>query len=484
MKAATLQLRRDLDGLKQIVGKEVEPPAIFEGVNGCGQVVTPAEGEGEVIRIPTPILAVLRQEARNYLLSGGRSSAKSWSVAYWLLAEGARKPLRMLCVREVQHSIERSSAQLLRDLAMKHKCFDGWSWNQTEIRHKNGSSITFVGLSNVSRENLRSFEAVDLVWCEEAHALSAESLRVLLPTIRQEGSRLFFTYNPQIAPADPVEAIVKPMPATVRVHVTFKDCEIFLSSVTRAMIEHDRAHNFALYEHVWEGLPLAFSESRVFKNFSVQDFSYEELRLQWESEETKEPLPSPDSFFSADYSKIIREWRRKKVVGLLYGCDWGFAADPSAGVRCFYSPDGKRLFIEYEYYAIGTTVDKLPGELIKSLPAIEKAGQVRGDASRPELIKHVVAHGIPGMKACRKWKGSIEDGIQHLQSLEQIVVHPRCVNTIDELRVFSHLVDKHTGAILPELEDANNHLLDSVRYGAEDHVRPPEGYGYLKVLYT
>jgi hypothetical protein len=54
---------------------------------------------------------------------------------------------------------------------------------------------------------------------------------------------------------------------------------------------------------------------------------------------------------------------------------------------------------------------------------------------------------------------------------------------IDELRVFSHLVDKHTGAILPELEDANNHLIDSIRYAAEDHIRPPEGYGYLKVTY-
>jgi phage terminase large subunit len=392
---------------------------------------------------------VLRQDARNYLLSGGRSSAKSWSVAYWLLAEGARKPLRMLCVREVQHSIERSSAQLLRDLAAKHKCFDGWSWNQTEIRHKNGSSITFVGLSNVSRENLRSFEAVDLVWCEEAHALSSESLRVLLPTIRKEGSRLFFTYNPQIAPADPVEAIVKPMPNTARVHITFKDCEIFLSSVTRAMIEHDRAHNFALYEHVWEGLPLAFSESRVFKNFSIQDFSYEALRAQWESEEVKKPLPCLDGMFRSDFEKLLKERKRKKVVGLLFGADWGFSADPSAAVRCFYSPDGKRLFIEYEYYAIGTTIDKLPGELIAALPGIERSNQVRGDAARPELVRHVEQHGIPGMKSCRKWKASLEDGIQHLQSLEEIIVHPRCTHTVDCHRShysvhFSHSISDST----------------------------------------
>jgi phage terminase large subunit len=364
---------------------------------------------------------------------------------------------------------------------MRHKCFEGWSWNQSEIRHKNGSSITFVGLSNVSRENLRSFEAVDLVWCEEAHALSAESLRVLLPTIRREGSRLYFTYNPQVAPADPVESIVKPMPSTLHVHTTFKDCEIFLSSVTRAMIEHDRAHNYNLFEHIWEGLPLAFSESRVFKNFSVQEFSYEALRAQWETEEDKEPVPCLDGMFRSDFEKLLKERRRKKTVGLLFGADWGFAADPSAGVRMFYSPDAKRLYIEYEYYQIGVTVDKLPGELIQALPGVEKSAQVRGDASRPELVRHVQQHGVPGMKSCRKWRGSIEDGIQHLQALDEIIVHPRCTNTIDELRVFSHLLDKHTGAILPELEDSNNHLIDSIRYALEDHIKP-DGYAYLKVV--
>jgi phage terminase large subunit len=340
-----------------------------------------------------------------------------------------------------------------------------------------------VGLSNVSRENLRSFEAVDRVWCEEAHALSAESLRVLLPTIRREGSRIFFTFNPQVAPADPVEAIIKSMPSTVRVHSTYKDCELFLSGVTRQMIEHDQAHNYSLFEHVWLGLPLAFSESRVFKNFSVEEFSYEALRFEWETEEAKEPLPSPDHMFRTDFEKLLKERKRKKVVGLLYGLDWGFAADPSAGIRMFYSPDAKRLFIEYEYYAIGTTVDKLAGELIAALPGIEKSGQVRGDASRPELIKHMQAHGVSGMKSCRKWRGSILDGIQHLQALDKIIVHPRCKNTIDELRVFSHLVDKHTGAILPELEDANNHLLDSARYGIEDYIRP-DSYAYLKVTYS
>ena len=484
MKAATAQLRKDLDSIKVQIGVEVDPPAIFEGISGTGEMVIPAEGRGEIIRIPAPILNLLQKNARNYLLSGGRSSAKSWSVGYHLLAEGARKPLRMLCLREVQHSIERSSAMLLRDLAMKHEAFNGWTWNKTEIRHKNGSSITFSGLRDISRENLRSFEGQDLVWVEEAHSLSIESLRTLLPTIRKEGSKLIFTFNRMVSPMDPVEMVLKDAPSTVRCHVTFEDCQIFLSDVIRQMIQHDRSHNFALYEHVWQGLPLAFSESRVFQNFIVKDFDYRDLRLQWEAEEAKEPLPSPDGMFKKEYEKLILQRKRRKVVGLLFGADWGFSSDPSAGIRMFYSPDGKKLFIDYEYYKIGTLIDDLPGELIRALPGIEKSNQIKGDAARPELVRYVEQHGVSGIKSCKKWKGCIEDGVQHLQALDEIVVHPRCTNTIDELRTFSHLIDKHTGRILPELEDSNNHLIDSIRYAAEEHVRPPVKYGYMNPVYV
>ena len=486
MRQATAELRKSLDLIKIQIGAETDPMVSFEGISGTGEIEIPAEGSGEIIRIPSAILNLLRQPARNYLLSGGRSSAKSWSVGYWLLSEGAKKPLRMLCVREIQHSIERSSAILLRDLTMRHECFNGWSWNKSEIRHRNGSSITFSGLRDVSRENLRSFEGQDLVWCEEAHSLSIESLRTLLPTIRKEGSRLIFTFNRMVSPMDPVEAVLKDAAVTIRAHVTYEDCQIFLSGVTKQMIEHDRAHNFPLFEHIWQGLPLAFSESRVFQNFSVKDFDYRNLRLQWESEvEARElPSPSPDSMFKKDYEKFIRKGKQKKVVGLLYGLDWGFSSDPSAGVRMFYSPDGKKLYIEHEFYEIGCLIDDLPKKLIGALPGIEKENQIKGDCSRPELVRHIELHGIHGVRSCKKWKGCVEDGIQHLHSLDEIVVHPRCTHTIDELQTFSHLIDKHTGRILPELEDSNNHLIDSIRYAAEEHIRPPVKYGYLNLVYT
>ena len=63
-----------------------------------------------------------------------------------------------------------------------------------------------------------------------------------------------------------------------------------------------------------------------------------------------------------------------------------------------------------------------------------------------------------------KWKGSVEDGIAHMRSYREIVIHPRCRETINEARLYSYKVDRLTGDVLPEVVDANNHLMDAVRY--------------------
>lgn len=52
---------------------------------------------------------------RYKILHGGRCSTKSWSVGRALPLKGAEKPLRILCVREIQKSIRDSVHKLLGD---------------------------------------------------------------------------------------------------------------------------------------------------------------------------------------------------------------------------------------------------------------------------------------------------------------------------------------------------------------------------------
>jgi phage terminase large subunit len=74
--------------------------------------------------------------------------------------------------------------------------------------------------------------------------------------------------------------------------------------------------------------------------------------------------------------------------------------------------------------------------------------------------------------AAKKGPGSVEDGIAHLRGYEKIVIHPRCKYAAQEARLYSYKVDKLTGDILPILLDANNHIIDAVRYGLEPVIKP------------
>jgi phage terminase large subunit len=75
-------------------------------------------------------------------------------------------------------------------------------------------------------------------------------------------------------------------------------------------------------------------------------------------------------------------------------------------------------------------------------------------------------NGFPKIMPAAKGPKSIEDGIEWLKTYD-IIVHPRCVHTIDELSMYSYKTDKLTGKVLPLLEDKKNHVIDALRYACE-----------------
>ena len=130
-----------------------------------------------------PKLSVLREHHRFYLIHGGRGSGKSTSVAKWLLQKMTKSPHTLLCTREIQNSLAESSYQMLVDM-IEYQQLNGWTVQKEKIYHENGSKIIFHGLRDTTAANsLKSIVNVSLVWVEEAQSLSANSLRLLLPTI-------------------------------------------------------------------------------------------------------------------------------------------------------------------------------------------------------------------------------------------------------------------------------------------------------------
>jgi phage terminase large subunit len=181
----------------------------------------------------------LRVPARYKGASGGRASGKSHFFAEQAVADMVADPsLRFVCIREVQRSLQFSAKSLVElkidQLGVSH-LFDVL---KTEIRRRNGSGVMiFEGMQDHTAESIKSLEGFGRAWVEEAQSISEKSLNMLLPTIRAEGSEIWFSWNPD-QPTDPVDQFFasKP-PGACKVHTTYLDnpfCPAVMHAEARA----------------------------------------------------------------------------------------------------------------------------------------------------------------------------------------------------------------------------------------------------------
>ena len=378
------------------------------------------------IQLPEWAQVLFDESLRSIAIKGGRGSAKSRSVASALVTRGAAKPLRILCAREVQKSIRDSVKRLLDDEIERCGLQNFYTSTEAEIRGKNGSLFLFAGLkTNV--DSIKSMEGIDICWVEEAQTVSQGSLDVLIPTVRKPGSQFIFTWNPRLE-TDPVDAMFcgETLPPRSRVLKVNWDQNPWFPAELRAEMEYDKRRDPGKYAHVWLGDYRKMDGSLVFKNWRIEEFE-------------------------APRGAILR-----------YGADWGFSVDPSVLIRCYQ--EGRALYVDYEAYQIGCEIDRLP-DLFLTVPESEK-WPIVADSARPETIAYMRRHGFPRMTNAVKGAKSVEEGISFLQGLD-LVVHPRCKHTIDELSTYSYKLDPSTNKPIPILEDKNNHVIDALRYACE-----------------
>ena len=416
-----------------------------------------SEPDGRVLRMPVAsVFAPLEAPVRYQGAKGGRASAKSHYFAEKLIRRCLAAPTRAVGVRETQTSIDQSVHQLLKDKIAHYK-LEGEYFKVTDnyIEGRNGSLITYKGMQNHTAVGIKSLEGADIAWVEEAQSLSKHSLTTLRPTIRKPFSQIWFSWNPN-SPKDAVDnfLLVEKPTNSVVVHATYRDNPWLPPEMLEEM-RHDRERDPDRYAHVWLGKYKALSEARVFRN--------------WRQGKPEEFNPKGKTQY--------------------FGSDFGFAQDPSVLIGCYI--EGRTLYVFAEAYAIGCDIDHTPflfagtndegiNELnpqgLQSLP-FQKRREFTGiprchewvitaDSSNPQLIAYLKAHGFPRMVGAIKGPNSVAEGVEFLKSYD-IVVHPNCVHTIDELTSYSFKVDPKTEIILPQLEDKKNHVIDALRYAVE-----------------
>jgi phage terminase large subunit len=142
------------------------------------------------------------------------------------------------------------------------------------IKSRRGNGrIIFQGMQNHTADSIKSLEGYDRAWVEEAQSLSQQSLDLLRPTIRKPGSELWFTWNPRNE-SDPVNWLLRgdnPPPQSVVIEVNFQDNPWF-PDVLKDEMEYDMRRDPDKFQHVWKGAYLQNSQSRVFRNWSIEEF--------------------------------------------------------------------------------------------------------------------------------------------------------------------------------------------------------------------
>lgn len=395
-----------------------------------------------------PIFAPARGAVRYRAAYGGRGSGKSFSFALMAAVWGYVEPLRILCTRELQISIKESMFAELKNAINTHSWLAAhYEIGESFIRGRNGTEFLFRGLRH-NMSAIKSMAQIDLCIVEEAEDVPEQSWLDLLPTVRAERSEIWCVWNRRLknSPVDK-RLIVSPPDNAVVVQMNYCDNPWFPKVLDQERL-HDRERmDDATYAHVWEGAYLENSEAQVLHGK-----------------------------YRVDVFEPGKNWD-----GPYLGMDFGFATDPTTAVKCWIFDD--RLYIEHEAHKVGLELDDTAEFIKRHVPGIE-SHSIRADSARPESISYLARHGLPRISGVKKWAGSVEDGIQHLRSYKEIIIHERCKQTLNEARLWSYKTDRHTGDILPKLADGNEHIWDAVRYALQPMIQRRGIGGPVPVKFT
>lgn len=146
-----------------------------------------------------------------------------------------------------------------------------------------------------------------------------------------------------------------------------------------------------------------------------------------------------------------------------FGLDFGYTNDPSALWCGLIDVDNKIIYVFDEMYQNGL-VNSMIFRRIQEMGFVKE--KIVADAAEPKSIAELRNMGMARIKAARKGKDSINNGIQYIQNFH-IVVHPKCVNFLTEISNYTWAADKF-GKLLNTPIDDFNHLMDAMRYALED----------------
>lgn len=211
------------------------------------------------IELPPKLIPIFEGEADVRGSYGGRGSAKTRTFAKmtairaYVWSKSGREGI-ILCARQFMNSLDDSSLEEIKAAIQSEE----WLAEQFEIgekyiRTRDGRvSYKFAGLDrNIA--SIKSKARILLCWVDEAEPVTEEAWQTLIPTLREEDSELWVTWNPRRKNSATHKRFrLTKDPRTKMVEMNWRDNPWFPAILERARTK-DQTERPDSYDHIWEG---------------------------------------------------------------------------------------------------------------------------------------------------------------------------------------------------------------------------------------
>ena len=391
-----------------------------------------------------------RFKGRYRVCKGSRASKKSKTTALWYaswLNKAGYEKANLVVFRKVYRTIKDSAFTDLKWALNQLGVLDDWTINLSPLemtRKSTGQKILFRGLDDPLKITSITVEEGCLCWAwlEEAYEVMNEddfnmldeSIRGMCPEpLFKQWTITFNPWNERIwlkkrffdAEDDP----------DILAMTTNYMCNEWLDDADKKVFEKMKRDNPRRYQVAGLG-NWGIVDGLVYENWREEAFDI-----------------TSDSF----------RLQHKNCISA-FGLDFGYTNDPTALFCGLLDLENKQLFVFDELYEKGMS-NRTIAETIEEMGYRKE--HITADSAEPKSIDELKGLGLR-VKAAKKGKDSVANGIQWIQDLE-IIIHPRCVNFLTEISNYTWDEDKFGKKLNVPIDDFN-HLMDAMRYALEKYI--------------
>jgi phage terminase large subunit len=211
------------------------------------------------LELPPKLIPVFSGEADYRGAYGGRGSAKTRSFAkmaavFGMRAAKAGKTGVVVCAREFMNSLDDSSfAEVKFAIASETWLAEAYDVGAKYIRTRDGNvNFVFAGLRH-NLDSIKSKAKILLLWVDEGEPVSDTAWHKSINTVREEGSEIWVTWNPERKKSATHQRFRENPPARSKiVELNWRDNPWFTSLLERRR-QDDRDKRADQYDHIWEG---------------------------------------------------------------------------------------------------------------------------------------------------------------------------------------------------------------------------------------